>query len=72
MLTATATPANETYTTGRDLSQIETLPPDHEILDRVMEIRSQWSVEERIERRKEADRRFVDLIDLLTSADVAA
>jgi len=70
MLTADA-PTDAFVTSHRDLSQIETLPSDTEIIRRVQAIRSQWSVSERLRRRQEADRRFSDLLDAL-SVDHAA
>lgn len=38
---------------------------DAEIFQRVLNIRSGWSVAERIKRRREAERRFADLINQL-------
>jgi hypothetical protein len=46
-------------------AQIETLPSDDEITRRVMQIRSKWSLSERIRRRREAEQRFADLVDSL-------
>ena len=46
-------------------AQIETLPSDLEISQRVLRIRSNWTVSERIRRRREAEQRFVDLVDTL-------
>lgn len=48
----------------------ETLPSDAEISQRVLRIRSQWSVGERLRRRREAEQRFCDLMSAL-SIDVA-
>ncbi|MEL6110607.1 MAG: hypothetical protein AAFU85_31765 [Planctomycetota bacterium] len=38
---------------------------DAEILQRVREIKSTWTLAERAERRREADRRFESLIDTI-------
>jgi hypothetical protein len=51
-------------------AQIETLPSDAEISRRVLRIRSNWSVGERLRRRREAEQRFVDLMSAL-SGDAA-
>ena len=51
--------------------QNETLPSNAEISQRVHRIRSGWTVEERVQRRHDADRRFEDLIDALMSAEAA-
>lgn len=50
------------------VAQNETLPSDIEISRRVMQIRSGWTVAERIRRRRDAERRFVDLMTALTEA----
>ena len=50
----------------------ETLPSDAEISRRVLRIRSTWSVEERVQRRREAEQRFADLLYRLIESDVAA
>jgi len=66
MLTATYQPITETTkNVPVAVSQSETPLSDSEIMDRVMKIRSSWSVQERVERRRVADRRFADLIDAL-------
>jgi hypothetical protein len=52
-------------------SQNETLPSDVEISRRVMAIRSGWTVNERIERRRVADERFENLLDALCLAEAA-
>lgn len=52
-------------------SQNETLPSDIEISRRVMAIRSSWTVNERIERRRVADERFENLLDALCLAEAA-
>lgn len=41
---------------------------DAEIAQRVDRIRSAWSIAERVARRREAERRFADLLDKLTAA----
>ena len=62
MLSLTCEPAvSETTRTA----QIETLPSDLEISRRVLRIRSNWTISERIRRRREAEQRFVDLVDTL-------
>lgn len=47
------------------------LPSDAEITRRVLEIRSHWSLAERVERRQEADNRFADLLDKLCVVEAA-
>ncbi len=66
MLTATiyAPAENDTH----NLSQNETPVSDRDILERVREIRSGWTLEERVARRLEAERRFADLIEALAAA----
>jgi hypothetical protein len=54
------------------VTPVETLPSDAEISRRVLNIRSKWSVQERIARRREADNRFADLMCALIDADTAA
>ena len=44
---------------------------DHEVSQRVLHIRSGWSVQERVERRREAERRFAELVDALADATAA-
>jgi hypothetical protein len=63
MLTATLPMPN--VSENRPANQNETLVSDAEISARVLRIRSGWTVKERIERRREAERRFADLIDAL-------
>lgn len=58
-------------TTIADEAQIETLPSDTEISARVLQIRQSWDLNERIERRDEAERRFSDLINTLTGSTAA-
>jgi hypothetical protein len=66
MLTATIPMSGPT---GKDIStQNETIVSDSEISERVLRIRSGWSVAERVQRRREAERRFADLIDKLGAA----
>lgn len=65
MLTATR---EATVSELNAVPQVETLPTDHEIAARVSDIRSQWTVSERVQRRQEAERRFADLLDKLASA----
>lgn len=42
---------------------VEVSVPDAEIMRRVRNIRSSWSLAERMERREEADRRFETLLE---------
>ena len=51
--------------------QNEITVSDREISNRVLKIRSGWSVAERIRRRREAERRFDELIDTLMGAHAA-
>ena len=46
-------------------AQIETSPSDLEISRRVLQIRSKWTVSERVRRPREAEQRFADLVDCL-------
>ncbi len=62
MMTATCTPA---VSESIRAAQIETAPSDLEISRRVLQIRSNWTVSERIRRRREAEQRFADLVDSL-------
>ena len=64
MLTTTAPPADTSWEPTTS-SHIETPLSDDEIFRRVSKIRSTWSIHERVQRRREADRRFEDLLDLL-------
>ena len=68
MLTATCESAVAQSTTP---AQNETLLSDTEISQRVMAIRNQWSVSERVQRRRVAEERFVDLLDALCLAEAA-
>jgi|GWRWMinimDraft_5_1066013.scaffolds.fasta_scaffold227806_1 hypothetical protein len=45
---------------------------DAEVSQRVLHIRSGWSLQERIDRRHEAERRFAELIEALAGATSAA
>jgi hypothetical protein len=63
MLTATLPTPN--LSAARNSNQNETLVSDAEISARVLRIRSGWSVAERMERRREAERRFANLIESL-------
>jgi hypothetical protein len=62
MLTVTHEPA---VSESIRAAQIETLPSDLEISRRVLQIRSKWSLSERVRRRREAEQRFNDLVDSL-------
>jgi hypothetical protein len=50
----------------------ETPLTDREVSQRVLHIRSGWSVQERLERRREAERRFAELVEALADATTAA
>lgn len=66
MLTATLpTPIVSESRNLNQLNQNETIVSDAEISARVLRIRSGWSVKERMERRREAERRFANLIESL-------
>jgi hypothetical protein len=69
MLTATlptpAVLATPNVPEGRNFNQNETFVSDAEISARVLSIRSGWSVAERMQRRREAERRFANLIESL-------
>ncbi len=68
MLTITCEPSVSEITR---ITQNETLPSDAEISLRVLQIRSGWSVRERMERRYQAEVRFADLLEKLTCCDAA-
>ncbi len=68
MLTATCEP-NIFEAPVTDQNEITV--SDREISNRVLKIRSGWSVAERIRRRHEAERRFDELIDTLMGAHAA-
>ena len=68
MLTVTCEP---TVSEATQLTQNETFPTDVEISRRVLNIRSQWSVGERIRRRREAEERFADLMEKLVGVEAA-
>ena len=78
MLTIAQLPSdlNDTCTNVNDVvnavTAVDTLPSDEEISRRVLRIRSSWSAEERMQRRREAEMRFADLICKLIEADIAA
>lgn len=67
MLTAIA-PTDQQVASHNRLPQDETLVSDEEISRRLLSIRSGWTVAERIERRREAERRFSELLNVLTAA----
>ncbi len=75
MLTIAQLPQDSINNEVSDASPVahnETLPSDAEISRRVLRIRSTWSVQERVERRREAEQRFADLLYRLIESDVAA
>lgn len=67
MLTAIA-PTDRQVASANRLKQDETFVSDEEISRRLLSIRSGWTVAERIERRREAERRFSELLNVLTAA----
>ncbi|EMI15990.1 hypothetical protein RMSM_07106 [Rhodopirellula maiorica SM1] len=68
MLTATRP---ETVSNSTPSTQNEIRLSDVEISRRVVAIRSGWSIAERVRRRREADKRFLDLIDALSACEAA-
>ncbi len=52
------------------VAQNEITVSDREISRRVLQIRAGWTITERVRRRREADRRFEELLDTLL-ADAA-
>jgi len=65
MLTATCEPTRTELTS---MAQNETLPSDLEIMRRVRKIKSTWTPGECVRRRREAERRFADLMEKLGAA----
>lgn len=63
MLTQTLPMSSSTIALALD--QDETQVSDAEISRRVLNIRKGWSLSERIQRRREAERRFAELISRL-------
>jgi len=55
-----------------ETAQSEIPVTDREVSERVLHIRSGWSVQERLERRREAERRFAELIEALAESTTAA
>jgi len=68
----TVTDYEEEVSTWDNAAQNETPITDEEVSQRVLHIRSGWSVQERIDRRQEAERRFAELIEALAGASSAA
>ncbi|GAA5507052.1 hypothetical protein [Novipirellula caenicola] len=68
MLTATRP---ETVSKSTSSTQNEIRLSDAEISRRVVAIRSGWSIAERVRRRREADKRFLDLISALSACEAA-
>jgi len=64
MLTATCEPRQIELTPE---TQNETLPTDLEILRRVTQIKSEWTLTECVRRRREAENRFAELMSKLGS-----
>ena len=52
-------------------TQTETLPSDAEILRRVNAIRSNWTISEKLQRRRAAEERFENLLESLCLAGAA-
>lgn len=63
----TATLPTPTVSDSRISDQNETFVSDAEISERVMRIRSGWSAAERMQRRREAERRFANLIESIAT-----
>ena len=61
----------ETVSKSTTPAQNETRLSDAEISRRVVAIRSGWTIAERVRRRREADKRFLDLIDALSACEAA-
>ncbi|WP_442510099.1 hypothetical protein SH528x_001705 [Novipirellula sp. SH528] len=61
----------ETVSKATTPAQNEIRLSDTEISRRVVAIRSGWSIAERVRRRREADKRFLDLIDALSACEAA-
>ncbi len=61
----TATLPTPSVSESRHSNQNETFVSDADISERVLRIRSGWSVKERMERRREAERRFANLVESL-------
>ncbi len=68
----TVTDYEEEVSTWDNSAQNEIPMTDEEVSQRVLHIRSGWSVQERIDRRQEAERRFAELIEALAGASSAA
>ncbi len=66
-----ATISQETVSSWSAAAQNETALSDSEIMARVDHIRSGWTVAERVARRREAERRFAELIEALAGASAA-
>ncbi len=56
----------------QEAAQNEIPMTDAEVSQRVQRIRSGWSMHERVERRREAERRFAKLIESLSDVNSAA
>ncbi|TWU58892.1 hypothetical protein Poly51_16720 [Rubripirellula tenax] len=52
-------------------AQVETLPSDAEISRRVLQIRSGWTIQERVSRRRDAENRFELLLQKLSGCEAA-
>lgn len=63
----TATLPTPSVSVSRNSNQNENFVSDSEISARVLRIRNGWSVQERMERRREAERRFANLIESLVT-----
>ena len=68
----TVTSRGSDVSSWEHVAQNETPLTDKEISERVMDIRRGWSVQERVARRREAERRFAELVDALSTETSAA
>ncbi len=66
-----ATVSSEVASSWSDAAHNEIALSDSEIMARVDRIRSGWSVAERVARRREAERRFAQLIEALSDTTAA-
>lgn len=72
MFTATTAPTFSNISNPVASSQFESVPSAEEIANRVMAIRSKWDLNERIARRRVAEKRFAELLSALTDTAHAA
>ncbi|MEM1224890.1 MAG: hypothetical protein AAGJ40_04300 [Planctomycetota bacterium] len=67
-----AEPVSAASQMSRPSSQAETMLTDMEVMQRAYAIRSKWTITERMNRRREANERFTDLLDALSLPQEAA